>query len=167
MHLNDEIQIRSAAFARRGDESACGFDESIHRHILKTADERVEFQCGEAFFDSGLCGIKHRLWRIPAAEEMQADFIAAVSAEQLPNRHAEMFALDIPQRDVHCTDSTAQRSATERPHAVEILPVVFNPQRVLAEEIFLKGIDDFFNRFGVAPARSLAYTADAGIRVDA
>ena len=78
-----------------------------------------------------------------------------------------MFALDIPQCDVNGTDSTTQRGAPKRTHPIEILPVVFNPQRVLSDEIFLKGVDDFFNGFRVAPACGLSYPADAGIRVDA
>ena len=80
MHLNDEIQIRSAAFARRGNQIASGFDESVYGHILKTADERVELQRGESFFNGCLCCIKHRLRRISAAEQVQPDFIAAVTA---------------------------------------------------------------------------------------
>ena len=77
-----------------------------------------------------------------------------------------MFAFDVPQRDVHCTDGTAQRSPTKRTHAVEVLPVMLNPQGILPDEVFLKRVDDAINGFWIAPASGLSHTTDTGIRMN-
>src|SRR5262245_29304744 len=60
----------------------------------------------------------------------------AVSAQKPPYRLAEMFALDVPERDIHCADCRGPGAGLRsRIQPIEkIIPVALRRQRVLADE---------------------------------
>ena len=78
-----------------------------------------------------------------------------------------MFAFDVPQRDVDGGDGAHDGGASEGGHAVEVLPVVFDAQGVLADEVVFEDVDDGLDGGGVAPAGGLAEAGEAGVGGDA
>ena len=67
------------------------------------------------------------------------DFVAAFSAKKLVDRDSEVLSGNIPQRDVDGTDGTHNSGSAEMEAAVHILPVVFNLQGILSNQIGFKG----------------------------
>ena len=62
----------------------------------------------------------------------------------------------------HSAISTAETGphddcAAEGRHAVEVLPVVFDAEGVLADEVVFENLDDALHGRGIAPAGGLAY----------
>jgi hypothetical protein len=57
-------------------------------------------------------------------------------------RHAEVLARDVPERDVDRRQGAHDRRATKGVPAVEVLPVMLDPERVLADQVSLVGLDD-------------------------
>src|SRR5207245_1149644 len=75
--------------------------------------------------------------------------------EQLPDRELGRARLDVPQRDVDRADGCAQHGSLEWTHAVEVVPVALDLERVTAEEIAAERLDDGVDRGRVRPARGL------------
>ena len=90
---------------------------------------------------------------------MQADFVPAVAAEQLPDGHLKVLGFDVVEGNVDGADRAAKHCAAKGRHAVEVLPVVFDTHRVLSDEVFFENGDHALDRFGIAPT---SRGADAG-----
>src|SRR5207302_11478610 len=94
--------------------------------------------------------------RTAAHQEVQAHLVAAAAAEQLPDRRLQPLALEVPERDVDRADRAADDVPAERGHPVEVLPVVLDAHRVLADEVWREALHDLIDRLRVAPGRALA-----------
>ena len=103
--------------------------------------------------------------RTPLDVGVQGSGEAALATEQLINWHAEMFARHVPQGDVDCAQSAHDRRATEVALAIQVLPVMFDPQRVLADEVVREFGNHLLGRFQEAPRPSFAEPDDAGVGV--
>ena len=77
--------------------------------------------------------------------------VAGLAAEQLVDRHAEVLARDVPERDVDGAERAHDRRAAEVARAVQVLPVVLDPQRVLADQVVRELVDDRFGRLQDSP----------------
>ena len=73
------------------------------------------------------------------------------AAHKLVGGHAQMLARNVPERDVDGTERAHNRRAPEVAPAVEILPVVFNAQRVLPDEVALECLHRAGRGFQKAP----------------
>jgi hypothetical protein len=105
---------------------------------------RVHLQCAETRIDL-LGGGRADLGGAIAADPLiDADSVAGATTEQLVNRRAEAFALDVPERLIDPGDSAHQnRTAPVEPPAIHPLPVVLDTTRVLPEQV---AIDQFLDR---------------------
>ena len=75
-------------------------------------------------------------------QEVQPDLVAELAAQQVPDRRAVVLALDVPQRDVDGGEGAREDVAAERPHPVERLLDVVDPERVLTDEVLPELVDD-------------------------
>ena len=102
------------------------------------------------------------------AEDVRIDAraVAHLSAEQLVDRRLEMLAGDVPQGDVDGADGCHDRRAAEGAPAVEILPVMLDPQRVLAHQVAGELLDGGLRGFQKAPGAGLAQAREPGVRLD-
>ena len=127
----------------------------------------VELDGSKTLGDSGLRGVEVVLWGAASREQVQANFVADVAAQQLPHRHLEVLALDVPEGDIHGRDGSHDGRTPEGSHAVEVLPVVFDAEGILADEVFFEDIDDALHGGGIAPAGGLTDAGQARVRGDA
>ena len=113
-------------------------------------------------------GLPDVLGIVAAGMGVDANLVPRRAAEQLIHRHAEPFALDVPQRLV----DAAQRRGQDRPAAVERvpvnrLPVVHHGARILAHQVWLNFLDRRGASQGAAFGDRLAQPDDLfHIRVD-
>ena len=68
-------------------------------------------------------------------------FVAHLAAEKLVGRDTEMFAGDVPEGDVDRAERAHDGGAAEVAPAVEVLPVVLDAERVLADQVAFEGVD--------------------------
>ena len=87
---------------------------------------------------------------------MEADLIAGVAAEEIPDRCVEAFAFDVPQCNVDGADCAGQRGAAEGSHSVHVLPVMLDARRIFADEVVATLLGDSIGGFHVCPARRLS-----------
>ena len=155
------------AFAGSGDDFDGVLDDARLRLILVPACDGIKFDGGEAFGNGGFCVFIHLFGCGSAREEVQANFVTAVAAEEFPDRDLKVFAFDVVQGDVHCADCAAKCGATKGGHAVEVLPVVFYAHGVLSDEVFFEDSGDGLDGFGIAPAGRGSDAGDAGVGCEA
>ena len=95
------------------------------------------------------------------------DLVAHQPAQQLVNRHAQRFALDVPQRDVDGRHGAGQNALRrEKAAAEEQLPDVLDPKRVHALQQLGKLLDGPDHRQLAAGDARLAHAIDALVRID-
>ena len=58
-----------------------------------------------------------------------------------------MFAFDVVEGDVHGTYGPGQGGASKGVHAVDVLPVVFDAQGILADEVVFEEHDACFPKY--------------------
>ena len=143
--------IGAGAFAGSGDNFDGVLNEARLRLILIPARKRIEFDRGKPLGNRGFGIVVHRFRRGAASEQVQADFVAAVAAEQFPDGHLKVFAFDVVEGNVDGTDRAAKRCAAKGRHAVEVLPMVFDTQRILSGEVFFEDGNHALDSFGIAP----------------
>ncbi len=138
MDLHNQVDIAANRLTRRGHPVDCRPNQAFEGHVLEAGRQRVEFDRGEAFSRRFLGARVDLLGRAAAHQQVQADLIAALAAQQLPDRRLEALAFEVPQGDVHRADRAADDVAAKRRQAIQVLPVVFDPHRILADEILGK-----------------------------
>jgi hypothetical protein len=85
------------------------------------------------------------------------DPVAGGAAEQLVDGCVEVLAGDVPQRLVHAGERGHEdRAAPEEGRAVDVLPVVLDAERVLADQVVADLGDRGHPRAGLALERGLA-----------
>ena len=88
-------------------------------------------------------------------------------AEQFVNRHAQRFALDVPQGLIDAAQRAGQdRAATIERMPINSLPVVHYAPRIFADQIRLYLFDGFGARERTALGDGLAQAHDACVGVD-
>ena len=91
------MRSTSGPAASRG--SGDNFDGVLYdarlRLVLVPACDGIEFDGGKAFGNGGFCVFIHLFGCGSAREEVQANFVAAVAAEEFPDRDLEVFAFDV------------------------------------------------------------------------
>ena len=116
-----------------------------------------------------LAGALEDLLRAVALErkqQVEADLVAELAAEEVPDRRAVMLALDVPQGDVDGREGAGQDVAAERPHPVERLLDVVDPEGVLADQVLAELVHDRLGRIGEAPRPGLTDAGHAGVGGD-
>ena len=93
--FHDEIHIGSGGFAGSGDDFDGGLNDARLRTVLVSACDRIKFDRGKAFGNGGFCIFIHLFGCGAAREQVQANFVAAVAAEQFPDRDLKVFAFDV------------------------------------------------------------------------
>ena len=90
---------------------------------------------------------------------VDADSVAGRAAEQVVDRHAEHLALDVPERHVDAArDRRLDRAAAIEGAAMDRLPVVHDPRRILADQV----VADFQRPGGAGLGVVLQHLAPAG-----
>ena len=98
---------------------------------------------------------------------VEADPVAHPAAEQLVDRDAERLAEDVPQRLLDAGDGAADdHAAAPERVAVDRLPVVLDPRRVLADQVLLDVVDRADDRLGFSFQTGLADAGDPGVGRD-
>ena len=177
--LEDDVDVFSCTFTHGGDIVDGVGDESFERHALEAVGQRVGLDRGPTFFSrffrrhvqalSFFTPVvrEREFCRLPRShQEVEADFVAGVSAEEVPDRRVETLALDVPKSDVDCADCTGKSGAAERAHAVHVLPVMFDAGRIFADEVIATLFGDSVGSFHVCPARRLSDTVGSIFRPD-
>ena len=97
--------------------------------------------------DTACLQAERNLWRIRMG--IDANPVAHQSTEQVPHRHAQGLAFDVPQRHVdagHCTGADSAGHAVHHDGRHHALPQTFNVGRILADqdalEVVDRGLDD-------------------------
>jgi hypothetical protein len=67
---------------------------------------------------------------------VETRFVAHLAAEQFIDRHVEGLALDVPQCDIDRGDSAGYGAAGEVVRPQHHVPVVFDGERVLPDQVF-------------------------------
>ena len=78
-------------------------------------------------------------------------FVPAFATQKLVDGHAEKLARDIPEGDINRTQGSHNRRAAKMRAPIQYLPVVFDSQGVLANEIFPEALDHLSRRLQVSP----------------
>ena len=78
----------------------------------------------------------------------------------------EVLSGNVPERDVDSAESAHDHGTTKMGPAVEILPVVFDLERVLPDEIFGKARHRGRRALLERPGTRLAQAYDAGVGLD-
>src|SRR5204863_3369607 len=105
--------------------------------------------------------------RLAVDVHVAADLLAGLAAEQRVDRLAAVLAGDVPERDVDRPERAADRRAHEMAVAVEVLPVVLDPERVLADQVAGPDVDDPLGGLRVAPDAGLPHADDPAVGRDA
>ena len=135
MEVHADAEVRTAGVADGGDvgdhlvDLVVGVDEL---HLFAG----VHLDGGKAL-GLALQRLGRGLRRAIAADPgIDADAVAHLAAEQFVHRHAQGFALDVPQRLVDAGQGThVDAAAPIEAAAVEHRPVVFDVARVLADQV--------------------------------
>ena len=93
--FHDEIYIGSGSFAGSGDDFDGVLYDARLRLVLVSACDGIKFDGGKAFGNGGFCVFIHFFGCGSAREQVQANFVAAVAAEEFPDRDLEVFAFDV------------------------------------------------------------------------
>ena len=119
--------------------------------------------------EPGLLGVLDALHQLlgRVAEDVVVDarLVAHLAAQQLVDRHAEVLAGDVPERDVDRAERAHDPGAAKVARAVHVLPVVLDPQRVFAHQVVRPLLDDGLGRLEIPPGAGFAEPADAGVGV--
>ena len=92
---------------------------------------------------------------------VEAYAVPTLSAQELPCRHPEMLARDVPEREVDRTQGRHDDRAAKMGISVEELPVVFDLQRILPQQVGLPRLQDATDCLGVAVDAPLTKASDA------
>ena len=96
---------------------------------------------------------------------INADAIAHSTAQEFVGRHTVVFSSDVPQRLIYTGQGGHQNISTaEKGRAVDMLPVVFNTERVFADKIIGKFFDSRPGTLGLTFKRGFSPSDDTGIR---
>ena len=98
--------------------------------------------------------------------DVAADPLARLAAEQRVDGLAAVLAGDVPERDVDRAERAADGRAHEMGVPVEVLPVVLDPEGVLADQVAGPDVDDPLGRLRVAPDARLADADDPAVGRD-
>ena len=127
--------------------------------------ERAELERAPSCLDQANARLGDLLRRLAArAVGVEPHPVAHPAAEQLVDRDAERLAEDVPQRLLDAGDGAADDdpAAPERV-AVDGLPVVLDPRRILPDQVLRDVVDGADDRLGLALQAGLADAGDAGV----
>jgi len=135
--------------------------------VARVVGERGQVADGGEALGLGIEAPPHqRLARAAEDVVVDAGLVARGAAEELVGRDAEVLARDVPEGDVERGERAHDRRAPEVGPAVEVLPVVLDPQRILAEQVALEGLHRLRGRFQEAPRARLAEPDDPRVGMD-
>ena len=168
VHIDQDVQLGKTRADRR--ENVVGELQFIVADEALRGAERVDLQRVEAHGDDVLRR-RHEMRRralgaIPAVG-VGENGVADLAAEQLPDRHAEVLAEDVPARDLDGGDGGAMDVAAVERDAVE------HPLREGADVLWILPDDEMlqlahrrFGRLDETVERALAEPDQAGVGVD-
>ena len=96
---------------------------------------------------------------------VDAAAVAHAAAQQLVDGNLEVLAGDVPERDVNGAERAHHRRAAEVAPAVHVLPVVFDPQRVLAHQVAAHLLDGGGGRFQETPGAGFTQAHQPVVRM--
>ena len=97
---------------------------------------------------------------------VNAHLVPALAAEQAVDRDIEILACNVVKRDVDGGHGAHDRRAAEVGIAVQVLPVVFDIQRIFPDQILPHGQDRLGRGFQEAPGPALAEADDSLVGID-
>jgi hypothetical protein len=97
---------------------------------------------------------------------VDARFVARLAAQQGIHGHAEVFAGDVPERNVDRAEGAHDGRPTEMRRAIQVLPVVLDTQWILTDQIHGEFGDDLLGSFEKAPGAGLSKADNAGVGVN-
>ena len=119
-----------------------------------------------ALFLEGDTEISHFLGGVAEHGFVASHLVPAFSAEKLVDRHAQGLTLDVPEGDVDGGECAHDHGTTEIHAAVQIVPVVFDSEGVLADEIVREAPENALHTVEEAPGPGLAGAVNAFVGGD-
>ena len=92
--------------------------------------------------------------------------VAGFAPEQGIHGHAKVLTGDVPQGNIDRAQRAHDRRAAEVRRAIQVLPVMFDPQRVLADQVVRELGNHLLGSFEETPRPSFAEADDAVVGVD-
>ena len=160
--LENDVGVRPHRIACRFNPRANLARQRIEAQIAAIAGNRVELDSGETFADgkSALLG-KHIGAEVAENQLVQANAVATTAAQKLVDRYAESLSLDVPEGNIDGGHGAAGDRAAERPHAVELVPVVFDAASIFTDKILCEAWNDRIHCLWIGPAARLAESGEA------
>src|SRR5580692_11738721 len=134
MEFENEIDVSPGGFACCGHSLSDFMDQLGEGHVSGRHGDRIKFDRGKSlihplrYFGGDRFGPE-----ITEDQQMQAYAVPAAATEQIPDRRLVKLPLDVPQGNIYGTQRCAKHRASERPHAVEMLPMMLDAARILAQ----------------------------------
>src|SRR5438105_4235522 len=75
---------------------------------------------------------------------VDARFVPRLATQERIHRDAKVLASDVPERNIDGAEGAHDRRAAEMHRAIEVLPVVLDPQRILTDEVQRELLDHLF-----------------------
>ena len=166
VEVDGDAEVPAAAFSHAGNT----LQQRIHLGVAVQKLQlvgAVHFDGGEALLFLFQCSAAHIGGAVAAHPAVHPHLIAAAAAHQLPDRHIEVFALDIPQGLIDAGDGAHQDAAAAVEAAAEQhSPQVFDLHGVGTNEVRLHLMDALAYGGGAAFQHRLAPAGNACIGAD-
>src|SRR6185437_16294819 len=102
--LQDEVDVFTDGLARRRDPVDHLSDQGRQRQILIARWNRIELDRGEALARCRPRVSVDLFGTTAGHQQVKADLVPTLPAEQVPDRRLKMLPFDVPERDVHRAD---------------------------------------------------------------
>src|SRR5207302_4075976 len=129
------------------------------------AERREMADGGEAARLRGATALHQAVDRLAQHVVVDACLVARFAAEQRVDGHAEVLAGDVPQGDVDSAQRAHDRRAAEVRGSVQVLPVVLDTQRILADQVVREFGNDLLGGLQEPPGAGFAQPDEAGVGV--
>ena len=154
--VHPAVEVDADAHVR--PHGVAGLGDPGHRlvHLAVAVDDlqlrgAVHLEGGEALLDQCAGAFAHVGGAIAPGPGVHAHAVAYRAAQQLVHRHAQVTALEVPQRLVDAGDGAHQdRAAAVEAGAIEGVPQVLDAVRVLADQVVGKLMDGGLHGGGAA-----------------
>ena len=164
--INGNAKVLAAALAHAGYALQQGINLGVAVQKLQLVGA-VHLDGGEALLFLFQCSAAHIGGAVAAYPAIHPHLIAAAAAHQLPDRHIEVFALDIPQGLIDAGDGAHQDAAAAvEATAEQHSPQVFDLHGVGTNEVRLHLMDALAYGGGAAFQHRLAPAGNACISAD-
>jgi len=171
MDLDAQIDLRPHRFTQAANVVDRRLDlvgvRLVIRRGLIFIEQRVQVpERRETLRLQPLCLTKQRFDRAALHVAVDPRLVPHLAAEKFIDRHAVIFALDVPQRDVDSRNRAGDRAAGEMIGPQHDVPVVLDRARIFAHQVFTVFRDGRGAGFQLTPRAGLANACDTGVGLD-